>query len=172
MFQRRTRTRTLRSGARLRIAARIIALLALAPALACQTTGTPQPAALGALARAIAVSGVLPMPPKARTGLLIAGTSLAAGAAFWEVLSERDRARARQATETVLRADPQDPARRTSTWVGEDAPAKRGSTTLTAVTPDGHCKSVREVGYLQGREYVQDSTFCRAEGSDRWTRRT
>jgi uncharacterized protein YcfJ len=47
-----------------------------------------------------------------------------------------------------------------------EAPAKRRP------AQSGGCRAVREVSYVDGKEYVEMTEYCRAEGSSGWTRKT
>lgn len=51
-----------------------------------------------------------------------------------------------------------------------ETPARRPD--AKAAKGGGACRTVREVAYVDGKEYVDMAEYCRAEGSAGWTRKT
>jgi surface antigen len=89
------------------------------------------------------------------------------GGALAQALSPNELKKADESTKRVLDAPPRPGTR--ETWSSPDTPGNRGGSELVRVEPGDNCRVVREVGYIQGREVVQDSRLCRNEGGG-WRR--
>jgi surface antigen len=97
----------------------------------------------------------------------VTNASVLIGGALAQALSPNEREKAGESTKRVLDAPPQPGTR--ETWSSPDTPGNRGGSELVRVEPGDNCRVVREVGYIQGREVVQDSRLCRGEGGG-WRR--
>ena len=53
-----------------------------------------------------------------------------------------------------------------------ETPARGSSGAKPAKGSDAACRTVREVAYVDGKEYVDMAEYCRAEGAAGWTRKT
>lgn len=109
------------------------------------------------------------------------------GSSIGRSLDERDRARAQSATMTALNTpvrvstpvQPQRPQRLpaakrpTATWMSDKAGVKGSSTvtTIEAASDGNECRTVHEVAYIQGREVVQDTKYCR-NANNEWQQAT
>ena len=97
----------------------------------------------------------------------VTNVSVLIGGALAQALSPNEREKAGESTKRVLDAPPRPGTR--ETWSSPDTPGNRGGSELVRVEPADNCRVVREVGYIQGREVVQDSRLCRNEGGG-WRR--
>jgi surface antigen len=97
----------------------------------------------------------------------VTNVSVLIGGALAQALSPNEREKAGESTKRVLDAPPRPGTR--ETWSSPDTPGNRGGSELVRVEPGDNCRVVREVGYIQGREVVQDSRLCRNEGGG-WRR--
>lgn len=102
-----------------------------------------------------------------------------AGSLFGTLLDDGDRAKQEDATRQTLsqgdairwNSDRNQGVHGYSQLVGnENAPPARTSPVKTASADS--CRTVREVAYVDGKEYVEMTEYCRVAGSSGWTRKT
>ncbi len=158
------------------VAATALSALVVLPLLtACQTqeqTGALVGAGGGALAGGL-IGGAIGGRGGAAIGAILGGAAgLFAGSMIGRQLDEQDRARAEAATRQVL-AEPvyyatptamTAPPPRPVSWTSAKNAGPRGMAQVTQVSKNadgGECRMVRETAYIQGREVVQDTRYCR-----------
>jgi surface antigen len=145
---------------------------------ACQTqeqTGALVGAGGGALAGGL-IGGAIGGRGGAAIGAILGGAAgLFAGSMIGRQLDEQDRARAEAATRRVL-DEPvyypspvatSAPPPRPVSWSSAKNGGPRGLAQVTSVSKNadgGECRVVRETAYIQGREVMQDTRYCRGRG--------
>lgn len=171
--------------------ARTIAVVSLCAALAlggCASNSSTQNTAAGVGAVA---GGVLGAVLGNRSGMGSVGgaafgavAGFIAGSLFGKLLDDGDRAKQESATRETLdqgemirwNSERNQGVHGYSQVVGnENVPPKNSGAKKsggTAVAQADSCRTVREVAYVDGKEYVETAEYCRSAGAAGWTRKT
>lgn len=162
--------------------AAVVCLLAAGVTLSGCATNSSRDVAGGVGAVA---GGILGAVLGSRSGMGTAGgaaigavAGFIAGSLVGQLLDDADRAKLENASqrtlnegETIRWNSDRNPGVHGYSEVVSSAetPARRSGATATK---GNACRSVREVAYVDGKEYVDMAEYCRVEGASGWTRKT